>query len=522
LTLSFSKHRVTGAVLGVAALALALVPFAAGAATDGKYLVPIGDEYETQAILSVGDRVPETSNPAREYQMVGIPDGLGAYEIRGHDDDDGDGEGDIALFVNHEFTNGVVSEPTIGQPLNRGAIVSKYLLDEDGEVISGERAYDSVYQENTLLGPAAEVGNTTPAFGRFCSASLAGRQFGFDRNIFFTSEEADGANTFDGKGGQTVAVFDNKAFALPKLGHFAKENSLVMRGTGSGTVILSLEDGPSGPDSQLYMYVGRKDRSAPLGSLARNGLDNGDLYVFAGNDPAKNSELGFQSGSTTGRWVRILGAETMTDVQLEAAADAAGAFGFVRIEDGAFNKQSTRDFYFVTTGGNKDAGNELGRLYHLRFDRSDPTDDATLKVVYNADAVIAAGEDIAVSPDNIDTSKKYLMIQEDGTSQSRPIMQGEGRDAGIWRFEIDGSKVDADDREFVAELDPPGRDGIPVPVSGTWESSGIIDASRFLGRDTWFVDVQAHSPTTAPGVNTVEDGQILIMTPADGDSDEDD
>jgi hypothetical protein len=452
--------------------------------------------------------------------MVGIPDGLGAYAIDG-DDDDGDDDDQTALFMNHEFTNGVLSQPNVGQALNRGAFVSKYILDDDGNVVSGERAYDTVYEENTLVGPAAETGNSTPGFGRFCSASLAGREFGFDRNIFFTNEEADGSANFDGKGGQTVAIFDNKAFALPKLGHFAKENTLVMRGTGDDTVIISLEDGPSGPDSQLYLYIGEKDDDAPSGSLARNGLDNGELYVFAGDDSAKNNELGFQSGTTTGRWVLIPGAEAMTEAQLETAADAAGAFGFVRIEDGAFNKKSYRDFYFVTTGGNKAAGNELGRLYHLRFNREDPTGPASLKIVYNADAVVAAGGDTALSPDNVDTSRGYLMINEDGTSQSRPVMQAKGRDGGIWRFELDGRRVDFDEREFVAELDPPGRDGVPVPVSGTWETSGIIDASRFFGRDTWLFDVQAHSPTTAPGVNTVEDGQLLIMVPAD-DGDEDD
>jgi hypothetical protein len=504
--------------VGLAALAaaLAFTPLGSDAAAGGRYAVPVGDEYETRVILSVGDQVPETSNPSQRYQMVGIPDGIGAHAIQ--DDDDGD-DGNLALFLNHELPNTTTSEPNIGRPLNRGAFVSKYILDEDGAVISGERAYDTVYNENTLIGPAPEVGNTTPGFGRFCSASLAGRSFGFDRNIYFTNEEGDTAETFDGTGGQSVAIFDNKLHILPKLGHFKKENTLVMRGTGDETVIISLEDGPSSLDSQLYLYVGEKDDDAPSGSLARNGLDNGDLYVFAGNEPSKNSELGFTSGSTTGHWVLIPGAEAMTADQLETAADAAGAFGFVRIEDGAFNKKSNRDFYFVTTGGNKAAGNELGRLYHLRFDRSDPTDDARLKVVYNADTVVAAGGDTALSPDNIDTSKEYLMINEDGTSQSRPVMQGKGRDGGIWRFELDGAKVDVEDREFVVELDPPGRDGIPVPVSGTWETSGIVDASRLLGRDTWIFDVQAHAPTTAPGSNTVEDGQVLIMSPADRDDD---
>ena len=37
---------------------------------------------------------------------------------------------------------------------------------------------------------------------------------------------------------------------------------VVMRGTGKRTVILTTEDGPRTPDSQLYLYIGRKDRSS--------------------------------------------------------------------------------------------------------------------------------------------------------------------------------------------------------------------------------------------------------------------
>lgn len=72
------------------------------------------------------------------------------------------------------------------------------------------------------------------------------------------------------------------------------------------------------------------------------------------------------------------------------------------------------------------------------------------------------------------------------------------------------------------ELDPPGHDGIPVGP-GVWETSGIIDTSPFYGRDSWLFDVQAHPPTTAPAPNTVEDGQLMIMTPIhDDDNDDDD
>ena len=62
----------------------------------------------------------------------------------------------------------------------------------------------------------------------------------------------------------------------------------------------------------------------------------------------------------------------------------------------------------------------------------------------------------------------------------------------------------------VAELELFGRDGILVGP-GVWETSGIIDMSSFIGPDIWLFYVQAHPPTTAPGRNTVEDGQLLLM-----------
>jgi hypothetical protein len=75
----------------------------------------------------------------------------------------------------------------------------------------------------------------------------------------------------------------------------------------------------------------------------------------------------------------------------------------------------------------------------------------------------------------------------------------------------------------------------PAPLRpGTWESSGIIDASDTLGRGWWLLDVQAHSttapqpgPTLVPGSSTGEDGQLLAMfVPGSGggggDDDDDD
>ena len=141
--------------------------------------------------------------------------------------------------------------------------------------------------------------------------------------------------------------------------------------------------------------------------------------------------------------------------------------------------------------------------------------------------MIAAGGDIAVSPDNLDTSRDYLMINEDGTASSRPVMASRNRDGSIWRFDIDKNGVDVSSRLRIAELNPPGRrisPAEPAPVGpGIWETSGIIDASEFYGDDTWLFDVQAHSPTPAPKPNTVEDGQLLILVgPDDKDRDRND
>src|SRR6185503_12681811 len=116
------------------------------------YTVPVGPEYRIIPILSTGDRVPRTSNPMQQYQMVGIPDGLGAHS---------NADGTVTFYMNHELRNNNNSEPIIGAPLNRGAIVSKIILASDGSVLSGDRAYNTVYVENALFGPPPQAGNST-------------------------------------------------------------------------------------------------------------------------------------------------------------------------------------------------------------------------------------------------------------------------------------------------------------------------------------------------------------------------
>jgi hypothetical protein len=516
-----SNRTTTRRLIGALAAAFALTAAVAGpglAVTAVKpYVEPVGGDYQVRALFSVDDKVPLLGGaPGQQYRMVGIPDGLGAHP---------NGDGTSTLFMNHELGFTAQSEPVVGGPKNRGAIVSQWLLDADGDPIAGRRAYDRIFDENTFVGPAPEVGNEAlmpRQLARFCSGFLAGPRNGFDRPIYLTNEESTSPDTFDGQGGLSVAIFDGELHTLPKLGRYSKENTVVRPGHGTATVIFSLEDGPATLDNQLYLYVGTKDRSRHASVLARNGLDNGKLYAFRSLDPARNSERTFTSGSVTGEWVEIPNVEDLTDIQLEAASDAAGAMTFVRPEDGAFNPNNPSELFFDTTGsssGADDGVNELGRLYSLRLHPDNPLKPATLSVVYNADAVVGAGGDTALSPDNLDASRRYLMVNEDGTTESRAVMAAKGRDGSIWRFDlvkgpVGAVGVDASTATRVAQLDPPGRDGVAVGP-GVWETSGIIDAAAMFGADTWLSDVQAHPPTTPPvgPTVTVEDGQLFLLRP---------
>ncbi len=493
------------AVIGIPILTFLLGSSGVQAATTVKPYAEGRNGYLTMPLFSVGETVPRLGDPTESYRMVGLPDGLGAT---------GTSAG-LELYMNHEFESDVLSRPVVGGARVRGAFVSKWLLNGSGDPVGGDLAFRSVFQDNLYLGPIATASNTSPAFGRFCSATMAGEAYGFDREIFFTNEEAGGADSFDGRGGQTVAIFDGQAHALSRLGHFSKENDVVRPNDGRRTVIMSLEDGPSSPDSQLYMYVGEKDPDA-RSVLGRNGLINGRLHVFVSTTDGRIDEASFPGGQIAGRWVPIPGAAKMSDTELEAAADGLGAFGFVRIEDGAFAKTNRDDFFFVTTGGNAAAGNGYGRIYHLKLNQDGILGPPRLEVVLNADREVALHGDSPVSPDNVDTSRRFLMVQEDVTSTANPVLVANDRDAGIWRLRLDEGVLRTapvqGSQRFVAEVTPPGRDGVPVPP-GAWESSGIIDMSAWFGPNTWLFDVQAHEPTTPPATGTVEDGQLLLLRP---------
>jgi hypothetical protein len=182
------------------------------------------------------------------------------------------------------------------------------------------------------------------------------------------------------------------------------------------------------------------------------------------------------------------------------------------------------ELFFVTTGsssGADDGVNELRRLYSLRLHPRNPLTPAALTIVYNADTVVASGGDIAISPDNIDASGQSLMINEDGTTESRAVMAAKGRDGSIWRFDSEAGLVGAvgvnvSTATRVAQLDPPGRDGIAGRPGGLGDERHYRHVRPVRVRHVALRRPGA-PPTTAPGGSsvTVEDGQLFLMTPAD-------
>src|SRR5262249_59586271 len=85
------------------------------------YLVPTIDGVKLISILTVGDAVGN-------YRMVGIPDGLGAFNS---------GNGNLTLLMNHEIT---IGRPGITRAHgSNGSFVSKWTIDRQTlKVLKGE------------------------------------------------------------------------------------------------------------------------------------------------------------------------------------------------------------------------------------------------------------------------------------------------------------------------------------------------------------------------------------------------
>ena len=191
-----------------------------------------------------------------------------------------------------------------------------------------------------------------------------------------------------------------------------------------------------------------------------------------------------------GRFVRIPQRQNSNPIELDRAAQAAGAMGLIRIEDAVADPQSTGVVYFADTGaGRLDEGQEsrAGRIYRISFDPADPR-NASLEVVVDGDA----GDDM-INPDNLGIAGTSLVIQEDHNNPN----YGYDR-VLVW-------DTVADTLRSVARTDPSQHLIDVVGAPGFWESSGVVDASAWFGDGWWLLTVQAGEQNVRqPGM----DGQI--------------
>jgi hypothetical protein len=211
-------------VLILAAFAAAVLASIAAAAPGGSagpsssadpYLVRSQPGVVLKSILTVGDTVPKPGGGS--YRMVGIPDGLGAFD---------NGDGTFTLLANHELpsTSGIARAHG-----GTGAFVSKWIIRKDDlSVVGGQ---DLIQQVNLWTG-GAFVPTANVSFNRFCSADLAPASAffntatgkGFDGQLYLNGEETAGGRGFaHGLGGTS--------WELPWLGKMAFENSLANWGT---------------------------------------------------------------------------------------------------------------------------------------------------------------------------------------------------------------------------------------------------------------------------------------------------
>lgn len=450
-------------------------------------------QARVKPIITVGDPIPGATDADAEQRVwAPIPDGLGAFQS---------GNG-LVLFANHEITSGGVGGRF------RNARVSRLVLDPATlSVTGGSYAITGQRSSGAPIGPLVQ---------RLCSAVFNGSAEGFLPGWFFTGEESVSATS----GGMQLAVSSDgsETRQLPWLGQMAHENYIAVPGFGGRSVLLGTDDNNGA--SELYMYVA----ASATGVLA----GTGKLYAFASDQPIHAGNM--TPGQTiTGNFLELSDPNALPGA-LQTQADNVGDHGampFVRLEDIDYSRSADEQgpvAYFVDTGNDVTSGRTAGKvnvqctpapcdrhgsIYRMELNATDPTQGARLTLLARSRGV-AVGD--WASPDNIAVSRKSLMLQED------PAYGGFNRPERVWNFKLKhgGGLGEA---QAVVELETERFTGAVCsePAGTCWESSGIIDASEWLGEGTWLFDVQAHTLPWSyrDGITTVnlpsEGGQLLYL-----------
>ena len=154
------------------------------------------------------------------------------------------------------------------------------------------------------------------------------------------------------------------------------------------------------------------------------------LRISAGNKSTYGSwdDLYFSNRTISGKFIPLTwNYRTQNETELDAEAISVGGFQFIRPEDGAMDKRDGMKnvLYMAETGSDLDENDKIipagtngqnwtyGRMYEFKFtDPKDPT-KISFKIMMDGNDPSAPGYNILKNPDNVDTSQKSLMINED-------------------------------------------------------------------------------------------------------------
>ncbi|HXI50893.1 MAG TPA: hypothetical protein VNH84_05295 [Candidatus Saccharimonadales bacterium] len=434
------------------------------------YLIRTKNGVTTKSILTVGDSVNFKADGVTPYRMVGIPDGLGAFD---------NGDGTFTVLINHEIASGgIVRDHGVA-----GAFVSRWIIEKATlRVLHGEDLMKTVSTWNTNLCAYAPM--SAPAF-RFCSADLpplsafynAASGLGYPGLIYMNGEET-------GNEGRNFGhLLDGTSYDLPRLGKFSHENSVTHPNTGNKTVVVGLDD--TSPLGQVYVYVG--DKTLSSNPIDAAGLNNGSLFgIKVVGFPQEVFATGIPSGTpfTTYNFGDV---SCQTGGKLNADSFTNEVTGFWRPEDGCWDPVHPNDFYFVTTA----SFTGLSRLWRLRFfDAANPAIGGTIDMLLN-------GTEGHKMLDNITVTTRGEIIALEDVGENDHIGK-------VWRYIIATGQF-----EMVAQHDPDlFAPGAPHFLTNDEESSGVIPVFDILGTGWFLVDVQAHYRTDS---ELVEGGQLLAI-----------
>jgi 2',3'-cyclic-nucleotide 2'-phosphodiesterase (5'-nucleotidase family) len=437
------------------------------------YIVGASQGVVVKSLLASGEKANNN------YTMVGLADGLGAYD---------NNNGTFTLLVSHEAqsTAGVVRAHGA-----KGAFVSKWVINKSNFAVeSGSDLIQKVNLWNgtgyTLFNPADS--NAKKAFNRFCSSDLpevsafynASTGLGTQERIFMNGEEAGS----EGRAFANIVTGANAGttYELPYLGKFSWENSITSPIAQNKTIVVGTDDATPG---QVYFYIGNKTNTGS--EIEKAGLSNGHLYGVAVAGLTTEVSTSFPAANTAFSLIDLGIVRDSSGVALNAKSNALGVTNFLRPEDGHWDPSNPNDFYFVTTNG----FTAPSRLWRLRMtDIKNPELGGTITALLD-------GTEGPKMMDNMTIDNYgHVLIQEDPGNQSYL--------AKIWQYTIATDEVKLiavhDSSRFIS--------GKPGYLTQDEESSGIIDMQAILGAGMFILTDQAHY--AIPG-EVLEGGQILTL-----------